>query len=396
MVRSLRALVVVVALFGAAAAVAATSASDHVCADGEGVGACPTGQARYCASASASVRCGCPGGAIGSGTASCTPFASSAPPPKCAVAASSLGVAIAGALDFAALANPTLPRVAPMAASQLVAADDPRWTTLSYDALAKLAGAHEALEGAATAEMADTLGAKRVDAQRRRDFSVDRAIEVMRSMRVRFPKEPSLSTTEVSLARALLRRAAYGVAKSASTDRDDARLLLEAIYARGNVAAHAGRDAAFILGELAVRDAAWTRVASLDAKVVEWTTPSRYADDPAFTAAAWARVAHARIEMHDLASAKGALLSALDVAVTCAPRTECVTALAGVRAVLGETWIALGEPARSLAVVCAKGSAPRRERVRPLLRFADVASSAKSGACDAAAEEARGWSQIVK
>jgi hypothetical protein len=73
-----------------------------------------------------------------------------------------------------------------------------------------------------------------------------------------------------------------------------------------------------------------------------------------------------------------------------------VAAAASARAALPHVLAALGEPARALAPVLYKGAMPLTERVRPLLKLSEIYAAAPGAACAAAAEEARGWAQVVR
>lgn len=378
-----------------AANVLAGAGSTHVCAPDEGKGVCPLGRVRTCDAAGALASCACPPGASASASASCTADASAPKPASCVVAASGLGATIGAQLELGELAVPRLPSFASPEAASTVATLDPKVASATADELVKLASAHEALEGEAAAEAATATGGRRKAAIGRRDLSVGRAIAARQAFRARFAGDARLAAESLALARAHLRRKAYGASPTDVADREVARKLLDEITT-GKATGRPLRDAAFALAEESARDHLWTRVATLEAIVLQQARASTLADDPAYVAAAHARIAQARLETNDLAGAKGALIDAINAGVLCEPRGECVQAAAASRAVLPLVFAALGEPARALWPILTKGSMPRVERARPLWKLADVYGAAPGAACAAAAEEARGWAQLVR
>lgn len=395
-VRSLLALIAALAVPGVAATVLAGSGPvTHVCAPDEGKGVCPLGRARSCDSAGSLAGCVCPPGASASGSAACSADASAPRPTSCVVPATALGASMGAQLELGELAAPRLASFAPPDAAVTVATLDAKVASASADELVKLALAHEALEGEAAAEGATLNGGRRKASLARRDLSVGRAIAARQALRARFPGDARLAAETLALARAHLRRKAYGASPTDVADRELARRLLEEITT-SKATGRALRDAAFALAEESARDHAWSRVVALEAMVLSSARASLLADDPAYVAAALARTAQARLETGDLNGAKGALFEAIAAGVPCEPRSECVQAAAAARFVLPSLFAALGEPARALAPILSKGAMPRAERARPLLKLADVYAAAPGSACAAAAEEARGWAQIVR
>jgi hypothetical protein len=381
-----------------AVVVAGAPTAEHVCAPNEGQGVCPLGRVRRCSSSGALAGCACPPGASAKGSASCSVDAAAPKPSACVVAASGLGAAMGASLELGELAVPRLGTLASAEAAATIAVLDPKSATASADELVKLAAAHESLEGEAAAEAATLAGARRKLAIARRDNAVGRAIAVRQSFRARFANDARLAWESVSLARAHLRRRAYGAApgevRADAGDREAARRLLEEVVA-SKANGRALRDAAFALGEELARDHAWSRVISLEATVVAQARAG-LADDPPYLAAARARTAQAYLETSDLLAAKGALVEAVTAGVICEPRAECVAAAASARAALPHVLAALGEPARALAPVLYKGAMPLTERVRPLWKLSEIYAAAPGAACAAAAEEARGWAQVVR
>jgi hypothetical protein len=392
--RPLRTLAFVLVVGLPAVVLAGAATAEHVCAPSEGQGMCPLGRVRRCSASGALAGCACPPGASAKASASCSVDASAPKPSACVVAASGLGAAMGASLELGELAVPRLGSIASAEAAATVAVLDPKSATASADELVKLAAAHESLEGESAAEAATLAGARRKLAIARRDNAVGRAIAVRLSYRARFVSDARLASESVALARAHLRRRAYGASPADTYDREAARKLLEEVVS-SKATGRALRDAAFALGEELARDHAWNRVLTLEV-IVGAQARSGQADDPPYVAAARARTAQAYLETGDLGAARGALVDAIAAGVICEPRAECVAAAASARAALPHVLAALGEPARALAPVLYKGAMPLTERVRPLLKLSEIYAAAPGAACAAAAEEARGWAQVVR
>ena len=400
--RSLRAIVALsTALLSGAVALsggAATPTIDHVCAIDEGKGVCSLGMVRMCAKDGSLAACACaPGMSSEKPGASCTIAASAKAPAPCVVPDATIGKTLGAALELGELAVPTLPSIAFAGAIDVVGSLDAKTATLDADGLLKLADAHQAIEGEAAFQASSLPKAKATALLMKRDASLSRAIDVRKAFIARFPGDPRVPIQRVSLARALLRRAAYaGVSSSVAIDRAAASAQLTTVIADAPTTPSA-RNAAFILGEQAVREKSWASVVAFESDVLKCALPKADVDDHAYLAAAYARMAQARLELSDVAAAKGALIDAIESGLICAPRLECVSASSGARAVLASVWAATGTPARAMLKLLQKGAMPRQERVRPLVRLAEIDAGASTiGACLAAAEEARAYAQIIK
>lgn len=391
-----------VVLLGASFAFAApTLKPEHVCAPDEGKGVCPLGKARMCAIDGALAACSCPPGMSASApSASCVLEPSGKPPVvACTVPDATIGKALGASLEFGELEVPTLPTLAFAGATDTVAALDPKLTTLDEDEHVKLSAALQSIEGAAAYEASSAPKPKLAGALTRRDAALARHIVVRKAFLARFPGDPRVGLERVSLARALLRRAAYaGVATGVAVDRAEARALLGAVVSSSPAGSPsvAARTASFILGEQAVRDKAWSTVITASSDAIKWAAGKVDPDDHAYVAAAYARIAQARLELGDLVNAKLALAEAIGAGNTCAPRAECVSAAAGARGVLDRAWGATSAPARTMAPLLTKGAMPKQERVRPLVRLAELYAKAPGPGCASAAEEARAYAQVIK
>jgi hypothetical protein len=381
-------------------AASAPASSDHVCAEGEGKGPCPLGRVRMCTKDGALATCACPPGQIAAPpSASCT-IDAAAKAPSCVVVSgtvASIGDALGASLELGELEVPTLPSLAPAGASDAILTLDPQWTTLDADGLVKLAAAHQAMEGAAAYEASGaTTKIKAAPAVARRDTALGRTIEVRRAFLGRFPKDPRAPSERVSLARALLRRAAYaGGGTLATIDRGAAHGFLVDVV-DGSPATTSARTAAFLLGEESVRARTWASVVIEEDRVLKWSLPKTDADDHAYLAAAWARLGQARLALGDPNGAKAALVEAISAGVVCAPRAECVSAAAASRSVIDRVWATTGSPPRTLAKVLEKGTMPKQERTRPMVRLADLFGTASGSGCAEAAEEARAFVQVLR
>ncbi len=391
---ALRALAPALLLGLPALATAGAGVVDHVCARDEGQAMCPIGRVRMCSSAGALAGCLCPPGASAKGSASCSADLSASKPAACVVAQRGLGGVMAASLELGELAAPTLPSIASVDAAVTVARLDAKIATASAEELTRLAAAHEALEGESAAEVATLTGQRRKLAIARRDAAVARVIAVLRELRARFPSDGRIAAETVALARAHLRRRAYGVASPDVDDGAVARRLFEEV-----VASKAGgrtlRDAAFALAEEAIRAGAWSRAITLESTVLS-AARGGLADDPAYVAAAYARTAEAELESASFAAAKVSLIDAVSAGARCEPRGECVSAAAASRAVLPGVFAALGEPARALVPILRLGAMPSTLRARPLWKLSEIFASAAGPACAAAADEARAWAQVVR
>lgn len=391
-------------LFAAAAvalaavpALAAPPSVDHVCAADEGKATCPSGRVRLCAKDGSLAACGCPAGAVASGSKSaCVADGKPAATTGCTVPDATLGKQLGAEIDLGSLTQPALPDYGVEKARADVLALGKKATLGAAD-LRRLAEAHEVIEGDEARALSVLKGTKPLaDARVRRDRALDDAIAARRKLLTQFPAEPTAPSVRVALGRALLRRASYvGVGPTVEPDRAAAREELALVVARPDLDV-ARRDAAFVLLELSVRAGDWIKVASYADVVRKCTAAKADADDPPYAAGATIRAAHAKLSLGDFDGARRSLEEAIGVAAPCLPRPECVTASAAARTVIGATYAVLGAPARTLAPVLSKaGNLPRHDRVRPLIRLAALYGGAKSPACTAAAEEARGWEQLI-
>ncbi len=395
---SLRVLAALTALFvGLPWALSApTSTVDHLCVEGEGKGVCPIGHVRMCDKSGGLVTCACPPGASASApTSSCT-VTSEKYPPACVVPDATIAATLGATLELGTLEVPRLPQTAFVGADLTVSNLDGKLPTATADELVKLAMAHEALEGEAAYGATTAQKSKVAGLLAKRDASVTRVIDVRKALAARFPADSRIGEQRVALARALLRRAAYaGVATSVVVDRSEARAQLTKTRetAKASVAA---RDAGFALAEQAARDKDWKTVALLELDVRAIASGKKDVDDHAYLAAASARLAEARLALGDLSAARDALVDAIDAGNVCSPRAECVSAAASSRDVLDRVFAALGLPARAMAKILAGGTMPKQERIRPLLRLAELYAKSPGTTCAAAADEAKAWSIALK
>lgn len=382
---------------GVLPAVAAPPVVDHVCAPDEGKSTCPSGRVRLCAKDGSLAACGCPSGAVASGSKSAC-VADGKPPSAtgCTVPDATLAKQLGAEIDLGSLTQPPLPDYGAQKARADVAALAKKATLGTAD-LRRLAEAHEAIEGDEARALAELKGTKALaEARVRRDRALDDGIAARRKLLTQSPTDPAAPAHRVSLARALLRRASYvGVGPTVEPDRAAAREELALVVARPDLDVPR-RDAAFVLLELAVRAGEWVKVAAYADVVRKCTAAKVDADDPPFAAGATIRTAHAKLALADFDGARRSLEEAIGVAAPCLPRPECVTASAAARTLVAATYAVLGAPARSLAPVLQKaGNIPRHDRVRPLLKLAALYGATKTPACTAAAEEARGWEQLI-
>ena len=381
----------------AGALYAAQGPAAHVCAPDEGKGTCALGRVRACDSTGALAGCDCPPGTWASSSgATCALDAKASPPASCVVPDATIGDALGPSLELGALEVPSLPQIAPPSAIDAVAALDGKGLdALGADDLVSLAAAHLAIEGAAAWDAASTKKPKLGSLIVRRDATVSRQIDVRRAFLARFGTDPRGPAMRVALARALLRRAAYGaVGANADLDRAAARAQLSTVTkdAPGSVSA---RDASFMLGERAAREKSWALLLALDSDTAKWALPKGDADDHAYLAAAYARIVQARLQLGDLAAAKAAAPDAIDAGNACAPRAECVSAASAVRAIADRLWAATASPARTLAPLLQRGPLTKHERALPLVRLAARDAGAAGPGCHAAAEEAAAWAQVI-
>jgi len=388
-----RALLALGILCGSFALALAAPTSDHVCNEDEGKAGCPTGRVRMCAKDGALAECVCPPGASASAsTSACKPDPKAkAPDAPCVVLDATIAKTLGASLDFGELSVPSLPTHPTTASIDTVSALDSKASTASFEDMAKLAAAHEAVEGGASYDASQSKGAKAKAFEQKRDFSIERAIEVRKLLLQRFPKHAQVDLQRVAYARSLLRRSAYRHIPG-SPDRELAKTILGQVTTAGVAA----RDASFILGEEAVREGTWTSLATLENDVLKNAAGKSDLDDTAYLAAAYARLAHARLSLGDTSNAKSPLLDAVTVGLACAPRAECVSASAGARNILASVWAATGSLPRTMAPVLEKGTMPRVQRVRPMVKLSEIFATSKSSACVAEAEEARAYAQIIR
>lgn len=369
---------------------APSSKADHVCAHNESKATCAVGRVRMCAKDGALAACVCPPGARESKGA-CVEDAAKVDV-ACVAPDATIGKILNVHLELGTLEVPRLPNVELSDAATAIAV---KLTTASADELLRAASAWESKEGAAAYAANEGPFAKSKSKLAARDQAIDRVIETRRAFLARFSGHARGDEQRVELARALLRRAAYaGVGKTVEPDRKLARATLEQVVASGSTARPA-RDAAFMLGEQAVRDREWLVVIAHEERVLKWASAKLNADDHAYLAAASARMAQARLETADLARAKAALDDAISIGVSCSPRAECVSSASAARRALAATWAATSSPARAMVLVLRKGAMPRHERVRPLLELAELYGKGSGGGCTAASEEARAWEQVL-
>lgn len=357
------------------------------------MGTCAAGFVRRC-TGEGFVGCACPPGARQKGSG--CELDPAAKVPACVVADTTLGRTLSAFLEFGRLEMPPLPTVDTKAATAAIEAIDGREEGAGDAALLAAAEGWETAEGVAAYAAQSAIGPKAKERRAARDRAVARAIELRRSFLARFPGHPRDADARVALARALLRRAAYvSVGDSVAKDRTAARGLLEGVVAQGPIG-RPFRDASFVIGEQAARDRDLGLLARSAEAVLRISSAKLFADDHAFLAAGHARLAQARLEAGDLEGARRALEGAIHVGVTCSPRAECVSAVAGARRILAATWAASGAPARSAVPLLSSGASPRHERVRPLLELAELTGAAPGEGCREAAEEARAWAQTIR
>jgi hypothetical protein len=229
----------------------------------------------------------------------------------------------------------------------------------------------------------------------KRDASVSREIEVRRAFLARFPDDARVPTVRIALARALLRRAAYG-AESIEIDHKNAKSQLVSVY-KDAPATTAARTAAFMLAEEAAREKTWGLVLAYASDAAKWALPKSDVDDHAFLAGSYARIAQARFELADVAGGRDALVNAIDAAAVCAPRAECVNAGASARSVIDRAFATTSGSGRALAEVMKKGALTRYERAFALWRLADLYATKGSGqGCAPASEEAQAWASAIR
>ncbi|GAC1570684.1 MAG: hypothetical protein NVS3B20_02390 [Polyangiales bacterium] len=375
----------------------AIAGSDHVCARDEGQGGCPAGRVRMCSKDGAKDSCACPPGAkLAAGNSGRCELDLKAPVDKpCVSIALGIDRVLAADLAFGNLRVPSLPTLTPHWATEVVSDLDTKRSTLGVTDLAKLANAHERIEGGASYEASlATLGKAKALEDRRND-SLDQAIAVRQIIVGKFPSDPAIDEQRVLLARSLLRRVAYRRAPFPN-DRPLAIATLEKVSAASAVSTSALRDASFILAEEAVDERAWNTVIERENALIKCIFGKLQVDDAAYRAAAHARLAEARLALADFAGAKSALIDAVDAGSICAPRAECVAAASGARNVLAAVWAATGSPPRTMAKILQRGAMPTVQRVRPLVQLAEALGKAAGASCVAQAEEARAWSRAIR
>lgn len=370
--------------------------ADHVCAPSEGTATCPVGRARMCAKDGALAACVCPPGSQEpKGSKGECVLEEGSKPIACVVPDATIADRLGVALELGTLEQPPLPTLEIYGTADALAAVDGKEKTATDVELMRAAEATDAIEGASAYLANEASGPKRKAKLAARDQAVGRSIALRQTFVARFPKHARLDEQRVALARALLRRAAYTVVgPSVESDRKSARALLEAVVAAA-LGTRSSRDAAFMLGEQAVRAREWLLVAAHEERVLGWARAKLAADDHAFLAAASARLAEARLASGDLARGVASLSDAIAIGVSCSPRAECVSAASAARKVIAAAWAATSTPARATFTLLGKGSMPRHERVRPLLVLADLYAHGSGTGCTAAAEEARAWEQLL-
>ena len=389
------AFVLVVALAFAPALAAPTY--DHVCAPDEGKAACPTGRVRLCAKDGSLAGCDCPPGASAKGSKSAC-VADGKPPPTsgCLIPDATLAKQLGAELELSTLTQPALSDVGVVAArADLMGfAKKPPATAIE---LRRMGDAAEIVETDEAHSLGKLQGTKPLaEARARRDRALDDGIAARKSFVTKYPTDAALPTIRVALARALLRRASYtGVGPGVELDRAAARAELEIVAARPDLDV-ARRDAAFVLGELAIRAGEWIKAVAYEEIVRKAAASKADADDPPYAAGASARVAHAKLALGDLDGGRRALDETIGLAAPCIPRAECVSASASSRKVLAATYAALSMSARTMVPVLTKaGNIPLQDRVRPLWKLVELFAAQKTPACSAASEEARAWEQVV-
>ncbi|MBK7397625.1 MAG: hypothetical protein IPJ34_15360 [Myxococcales bacterium] len=389
------ALVVLGTAFGLAAAPAPVV--DHVCAADEGKATCPAGRVRFCAKDGSLAACACPPGASAAASKStCVADGKPAPLAGCTIPDATLAKQLGVEIDLGSLEQPPLPDTGLEKARSEIAALGKKSSATATD-LRRLGEAYEIVEGDEARSLGTLKATKALaEARARRDRAVDDGVTARRALVTQFPADPSVPAVRVALARALLRKASYaGFGPSVEPDRAAAREQLALVAARPELDVPR-RDANFVLLELAVRAAEWSKALGF-AEVVRKTTASKAdADDPPYAAGAAIRAAQAKLALGDIDGGRRALDEAIGVAAPCLPRPECVVASAGARKVIASTYAALGVSARTLAPVLIKsGNLPRHDRVRPLVKLAALYSAVVTPACTSAAEEARAWEQVI-
>lgn len=360
----------------------------HVCAPNESKATCPTLHVRMCNKDGSQALCTCaPGQKEVKGVCVDDAMTTSV---ACVTPDATIGKSLGVQLELGTMEIPPLPTVAEDPAATAI-----NTATANDSQLMRAAEAWDSIEGASAYAANQGLNAKSKSKLAARDQAVDKSIEVRRAFLSRFTGHIHGDEVRVALARSLLRRAAYaGVGKNVEPDRKNAKILLENAIGNG-VGSRFSRDAAFMLGEQAVRDRAWTFVIANEERVLKWASAKINADDHAFLAAGSARLAQARLETADYPRAKLALDDAISVGLSCSPRAECVTAGNASRAVLAALWATTSSGARSMAPLLRKGTMPHHERVRPLWQLADLYAKGSGTGCAGAAEEARAWEQVL-
>lgn len=366
---------------------------EHVCAASEGTAPCPLGRVRMCTKEGALAACTCPPGTKETKAACAVEGADK--PVACVVPDATIADRLGVVLELLSLELPQLPTLEVYGAADALAVKESTATDVE---LLRAAEASDSVEGASAFLANDASGPKRKAKLAARDQAVARGINLRTAFVTRFGKHPRLDEQRVALARGHLRRAAYTVVGAGvESDRKIARALLEAVVVSGTVngGGKAPRDAAFMLGEQAVRDRDFTLCAAHEERVLAWARPKLVADDHAFLAAASARLAQARLAAGDLTRALPALTDAIEIGVTCSPRAECVMAASASRKVIASAWAAASTAPRATFALLSRGSMPRHERVRPLVVLADLYAHGAGKGCSAAAEEARAFEQLL-
>lgn len=373
-------------------------AVDHVCAANEGTEPCPVGRARMCGKDGALAACLCPpgshepnGGKGGKGDC----VLEEAKPVACVAPDATIAERLGIALELGTLEQPRLPTLEHAGAADAVAVVAGKELTSTDAELVRAAEGADSIEGASAWLANEATGPKHKAKLAARDQAVARSIAARTAFVARFPQHARLDEQRVALARALLRRAAYTVVgPTVDGDRKRARALLDGVVTAA-AGTRASRDAAFMLGEQAVREREWLSVIAHQERVIAWARAKLNADDHPFLAAASARLAQARLAGGDLARAQLALAQAIELGVQCSPRAECVSAASGARKVIAAVWGALSTAPRATFELLGKGAMPRHERVRPLLQLAELYAHGAGVGCAAAAEEARAWEQLL-
>ncbi len=344
-------LVVALALAPALAA----PAYDHVCAPDESKATCPTGRVRLCAKDGSLAACGCPPGATATASTSAC-IADGKPPPSsgCLVPDTTLPKQLGAELELSTLAQPALSEVGVSAARAELLAFAKKAPETAIE-LRRMGDAAEVVEADEARSLGKLQATKPLaDARARRDRALDDSIAARRSFVKKYPADAASPIVRLALGRALLRRASYtGVGPVVDLDRAAARAELELVAARPELDVPR-RDAAFVLGELAIRAGEWTKAVGYEEIVRKAAASKADADDPPYAAAASARVAQAKLALGDLDGGRRALDETIGLAAPCIPRAECVSASAGARKVLAATYAALSMSPRTMVPVLTK------------------------------------------